>query len=126
VVVGLGPRELAALAARVLAPRPAPMVPVAHLHQARVSVREEAAVLVDRLRRAGTATFRALSSDCPSTLHVVARFLALLELYRERAVAFEQVTPLGELTVRWTGGDRDDEVAVGAEFDEPAGGGEQG
>jgi segregation and condensation protein A len=116
VVVGLGPGELAAMAARVTAPRPRPAVPTAHLHPMQVSVREQAAVLVDRLRRQGTATFRALSADCPSTLHVVARFLALLELYRERAVSFDQLTPLGELTVRWTGSD-EVEPDVGDEFD---------
>jgi segregation and condensation protein A len=117
VVFGLGPAELAALAAKVLEPRPVPSVATAHLHHVRVSVREQAVVLVERLRRTRSATFRALSADCPTRLHVVARFLALLELYRERAVAFEQVTPLGELTVRWTGED-DAEVAVGDEFDE--------
>jgi segregation and condensation protein A len=121
VVVGLGPAELAALAAKVLEPRPVPTVATAHLHHVRVSVREQAVVLVERLRRTRSATFRALSADCPTTLHVVARFLALLELYRERAVAFEQVTPLGELTVRWTG-EHDAEVAVGDEFDEQDGG----
>ena len=119
VVVGLGLAELAALAAKVLEPKPVPTVGVTHLHQNRVSVREEAAVLVGRLRRQQQATFRALSADCPTTLHVVARFLALLELYRERAVSFEQVAPLGELTVRWTG-DNEADVAVGDEFDEPA------
>jgi segregation and condensation protein A len=120
VVVGLGPGELAALASKVLEPKPVPTVGTAHLHQNRVSVREQAAVLVDRLRRQQQATFRALAADCPTTLHVVARFLALLELYREKVVTFEQVTPLGELTVRWTG-DIESDVAVGGEFDEPAG-----
>jgi segregation and condensation protein A len=60
-------------------------------------------VLVDRLRRHRSSTFRSLTSDAGSTLVVVARFLALLELYREGAVAFDQVTPLGELHIRWTG-----------------------
>jgi segregation and condensation protein A len=105
VVLAVGPTELAAMAARALEPRPAPTIATAHLHQPRVSIREQAAVLVDRLRRSRSASFRALSADCPTTLHVVARFLALLELYRERVVAFEQLTPLGELTVRWTGSD---------------------
>jgi segregation and condensation protein A len=68
-----------------------------------VSVREQAAVLVDRLRRHPSATFRQLVSDCDTTLLVVARFLALLELYRDGSVAFDQVSPLGELLVRWTG-----------------------
>jgi segregation and condensation protein A len=121
VVMGLGAAELAALAAKALEPRLVPTVTVAHMHQNRVSVREQAVVLVDRLRRQQQMTFRALSADCPTTLHVVARFLALLELYRERAVAFEQLTPLGELTVRWTGNEAAD-VAVGDEFDEPGDG----
>ena len=71
----------------------------------------------ERLRRVRGASFRALTSDCPSTLHVVGRFLALLELYRERVVSFDQLTPFGELSVRWTG---DDEgyIEVGDEFDE--------
>ena len=74
-----------------------------HIHAAKVSVREQAALVVDRLRRSGTMTFRALCGDSPDRLTTVARFLSLLELFREGAVAFEQVTPLGELTVRWTG-----------------------
>jgi segregation and condensation protein A len=119
VVVALGPEELADLAARVLAPKPASTVSLTHLHQARVSVREEAAGVVDRLRRVSSATFRSLSADCPTTLHVVARFLALLELFRERVVVFEQVSPLAELTVRWTGND-DGPVEVGGEFDDDA------
>ena len=73
--------------------------------RAGVSVREQAALVVERLRRSGTMTFRALCGDSPDTLTTVARFLALLELFREGAVAFDQVSPLGELSVRWTGGD---------------------
>jgi segregation and condensation protein A len=119
VVVALGPEELADLAARVLAPKPVPTVSLTHLHHTRVSVREEAAGVVDRLRRVSSATFRSLSADCPSALHVVARFLALLELFRERLVVFEQISPLGELTVRWTGND-DGPVEVGGEFDDDA------
>ena len=72
---------------------------------------------MNRLRRTGSATFRSLSGDCPTTLHVVARFLAVLELFRERLVVFEQVSPLGELTVRWTG-EEAGAVDVGSEFDE--------
>ena len=76
---------------------------VSHIHAPRVSVREQAAVLVDRLRRHPSPTFRPLIADCDTTLLVVARFLALLELYREGSVAFDQLDPLGELHVRWTG-----------------------
>ena len=88
-----------------MTPKPAPMVSIDHVHMVRVSVREHAAILREKLIRLRTATFRALCADCQSTLEVVARFLALLELYREGLVAFDQVDALGELTVRWTGGD---------------------
>jgi segregation and condensation protein A len=77
-------------------------------------VREQAAVLVERLRRQSVATFRSLVADCDTTLVVVARFLALLELYRDGSVAFDQVTPLGELHIRWTG-PAEGEVEVAAE-----------
>ena len=73
--------------------------------------------IVDRLRRSGSATFRSLTADAPDTTTKVARFLSLLELFREEMVAFEQVTPLGELHVRWTGSE-EGEVDVGDEFDE--------
>jgi segregation and condensation protein A len=123
VLLGLGPDALAALATKALAPRPEPMVSVTHIHAPAVSVREQAALLVERLRRARTLSFRALVSDAEDTVTVVARFLALLELYREAAVAFDQMQPLGELTVRWTGAE-EGALDVHDEFDgeaEPAG-----
>jgi segregation and condensation protein A len=117
VLIGLGPHEFAALAARALEPKPVAAVSISHIHAPRVSVREQAAVLVDRLRRHPTTTFRALVADCDTTLLVVARFLALLELYRDGSVAFDQVSPLGELHVRWTGAEDGDAVAVVEEYD---------
>jgi len=109
--------QLAQIAARALAPRPAPPgVALGHLHAPVVSVREQAALLVDRLRRRRSTTFRALVSDADGTTVVVARFLAVLELFREGVVSFDQVTPLGELTIRWTGSDAG-EVGVEDEFD---------
>jgi segregation and condensation protein A len=114
------PERFAALAARALAPKQADVLSLAHLHAPRVSVREQAGLIVDRLRRARTLTFRALTGDSPDLVTTVARFLALLELFREAAVAFEQLTPLGELTVRWTGSD-EGELSISAEFDETAG-----
>lgn len=120
VVLGVGAEQLAGLAAAALAPRAVPVVSVEHLHAARVQVRDQVGVLVDRLRRVRVATFRALVADCPDTLHVVARFLALLELYREAAVTFDQVTPLGDLQVRWTGSEEGD-LSVADEFDDPVG-----
>ena len=110
--------QLAWLAARALQPKEKPTVSLAHLHAPVVSVREQADLLVDRLRRIGTSTFRGLVSDADDRLVVVARFLALLELARERAVSFEQLTPLGELTIRWTGTAEGD-LTISDEFDEP-------
>jgi segregation and condensation protein A len=108
VVIGLSPQQFAALAAQAMVPKPVPVVSTEHLYAARVSVREQMAILRDRLRRAGTATFRSLVSDCSATLEVVARFLGLLEMYRDGWVAFDQVAALAELHVRWTGPDTDD------------------
>ncbi len=117
VLIGIGLDQFAALAAKALEPRPALEVGLSHIHVTRVSVREQAAIVVERLRRQGAMTFRALCGDSPDTLTTVARFLSLLELFREGAVGFDQVTPLGELTVRWTGGDADVEELVTDEFD---------
>jgi segregation and condensation protein A len=105
VLIGLGPAEFARLAARTLAPKPVPTVSVEHIYAPQASVREQANILVERLRRMQRATFRALTADCAGTFEVVARFLALLELYREQAVSLEQLEPLGELYVTWTGAD---------------------
>jgi segregation and condensation protein A len=112
VLLGVTPRQFAALAAQALAPRAPQTVSVAHLHAPPVSVAEQLLVVRNQLMRQGTASFRALSADCGHTLEVVARFLALLELYRQQRVVFEQVTPLGDLSVRWIGGTTaDDEPA---------------
>ena len=104
VLLGLGQAEFAAIAARALTPRPAPEVSTEHLHSPTTTVREQADIMATRLRRLGRATFRRLSADCSGTYEVVARFLALLELYREGNVSFDQVTPLGELYVTWVAG----------------------
>lgn len=109
--------RMARLVARLLEPEEVVQVSMAHLHGGTVNVREQARLLVTRLQAAGTLTFRALTADA-DRLTTVARFLALLELFRDGAVAFEQLTPLGELTVRWTGSEGDHEISD--EFDQPA------
>lgn len=116
-VMGITPEQLAVIAARVLTPRVAPTVGLEHLHAPTVSVREQAALLVQRLRRRHAATFGALTADADGTDVVVARFLALLELFRDGSVTFEQAGPLADLTVTWSGTD-EGEVEVGDEFDE--------
>ena len=119
VLLGLGPRQFAELAGRAMTPRPPAVVSIAHLHSPTVSVREQVAILRDRLRRSGAATFRSLTADCTATVEIVARFLALLDLFREGCIAFEQVTALGDLLVRWTLQDEGDtaDVALSSEDD---------
>lgn len=117
-VLSVTPEQLAKIAASALTPKPPPTVGVAHLHAPAVSVREQAELIVARLRRQRVASFRDLVADADTTLVVVARFLALLELFREAAVTFEQPEALAELTVTWVGRD-DGQVDVSDEFDEP-------
>lgn len=118
VLIGVTPERFAAIANRVLAPKSAPILSTDHLHLPMVSVAAEAALVIDQLRRLKRATFRSLVSDAPNTLVVVARFLALLELYRDGQIRFEQVVALGELQVTWTGSESG-EVRVSDEFDQP-------
>ncbi|MDT4939782.1 MAG: segregation and condensation protein [Pseudonocardiales bacterium] len=107
VLIGVSPAQFASIAAAGLKPRPVPIVHTEHVHMQRVSVREHMMVMRERLRRSGSATFRALVADCESTLEVVARFLGLLDLYRDGDIAFDQAAALSELRVRWTGADQD-------------------
>ncbi|MFI0908652.1 segregation/condensation protein A [Streptomyces sioyaensis] len=103
VVISIGAEGFAKLAVKAMQPKARPQVYVDHIHAPLVSVREQAEVVMAWLREAGEASFAKLVADAPDTLTVVARFLALLELYRERVVALEQEEALGELVVRWTG-----------------------
>jgi segregation and condensation protein A len=107
VLIGVSPQQFAAIAASAMVPKPVPLVMTDHVHAPQVSVWEHMAVLRERLRRTGAATFRSLVSDCTATIEVVARFLGLLELYRDGSVAFDQAAALAELRIRWTGGDDD-------------------
>ncbi|MBM3743916.1 MAG: segregation/condensation protein A [Actinobacteria bacterium] len=116
VLIGVTPERFAAVANRVLTPKIAPKLSTERLHQAMVSVAQEALLVVSALRRQKSTTFRALVADAESTLIVVARFLALLELYKDSQVRFEQVLALGELQITWTGADSG-AVLVSDEFD---------
>ena len=118
VLIGVGAQRFAAIAERVLTPKVAPVVAVEHLHMALVSVAEESKRVVDALRQATSMSFRNLISDADSTLVVVARFLALLDLYRQGVLRFDQVVALGELQIRWTGS-LEGEVEITDEFDIP-------
>ncbi|MEU7487924.1 segregation/condensation protein A [Streptomyces sp. NPDC042319] len=120
VVISIGAEGFAKLAVKAMQPKAKPQVYVDHIHAPLVSVREQAEVVVARLRAAGEASFQELTEDAPDTLTVVARFLALLELYRERAVVLDQPEALGELMVRWAGTEDGAEPVVTDEFDRPA------
>lgn len=98
----LSPADFAAIAALALAPRELPVVGLDHLHAPLVSIREQAAHVVALLRGGESMTFRQLIAGAEVKGVIIARFLAVLELYRAAAVAFEQLEPLGELTIRWT------------------------
>ncbi|WP_122263060.1 segregation and condensation protein A [Ornithinimicrobium cerasi] len=122
IVLGVSPEQLAMIAGRAMIPRPTPTVGLTHLHAPQVSVREQASLLVARLRERGSASFRDLVADADTTLVIVARFLALLELFRDTLVTLEQQEALGEILVRWTG-PTSGEVAVHDEFDDEDEGG---
>jgi len=115
----LTPDDFAALAALAMAPREIPTVGLDHLHAPLVSIREQASHVVALLRNNGTMTFRQLIAGADLKGVVVARFLAVLELYRHAAVAFEQLEPLGELSIRWSAEHwSDDSLAnLGSDYD---------
>ncbi|MDJ0385748.1 segregation/condensation protein A [Streptomyces sp. G-G2] len=119
VVISIGPEGFARIAVNAMRPRARPEVYVDHIHAPLVSVREQAEVVVRILRARGEATFQELTEDTADTLTVVARFLALLELYREKVVVLDQEEALRTLTVRWSGGEGGAEgaAAVSDEFD---------
>jgi segregation and condensation protein A len=118
VLIGVGPERFASIAERVLTPKTPPVVAIAHLHMALVSVSEQSKLVVEALRHSKTMSFRSLCHDADSTMVVVARFLALLDLYRQGNLRFNQVMALGELQISWTGSDEGD-VEITDEFDIP-------
>jgi segregation and condensation protein A len=118
VLIGVGAARFAAIAERCLTPKTPPVVAVHHLHSSLVSVAEESKRVVEALRAGRTLSFRNLISDADSTLVVVARFLALLDLYRQGVLRFDQVMALGELQISWTGSDSG-EIEATDEFDIP-------
>jgi len=118
VLIGVGAQRFAAIAERVLTPKVVPVVSIQHLHMALVSVAEESKMVVEALRHSKTLSFRKLISDADSTQVVVARFLALLDLYRQGVLRFDQVIAMGELQISWTGS-LEGEVEITDEFDIP-------
>ena len=118
VLIGVGAARFAAIAERVLTPKSSPVVSVEHLHLPLVSVMEESKRVVEALRRSTSLSFRNLIADADTTLVIVARFLALLDLYRQGVLRFNQVIALGELQISWTGA-LEGEVEVSDEFDIP-------
>ena len=115
VLLGLGPNELARLAAKAMEVKTIPSISLSHLHAPAVSVREQAGIIVERLRRVGATTFRSLISGVEVPV-VVARFLAVLELFRESQITLEQESPIADLYIRWVGAEQG-EIELTDEFD---------
>jgi segregation and condensation protein A len=116
VMLGVDAASFAQVAATVFTPRPVPTVDTQHIHQPKVSVTEQAERLLELLERRGPgqwATFSELVADCGVPIEIIGRFLALLDLFRARAVAFDQSEPLGVLQVSWTGDRPTDLVEAG-------------
>jgi segregation and condensation protein A len=105
VLLGLGAAEFARLASLTLAPKAPPTVSTEHIHAPLISIRDQARIIAARLRELGRASFRQLTAGAAGNYEVVASFLALLDLYKEDVISFEQVAALGELYVTWTGPD---------------------
>jgi len=120
VIINLTPEQFAALAVKAMTPKAVPEVSVTHLHGSTVSVREQVAVLIAKLRELRRASFQTLCEDAPDTLTIVARFLGLLELFREAAVIFDQPDAFAELTVSWTGTEEGELKVAVDEFDRSA------
>ena len=126
VMLGVDAQLFAEIAASAFTPRPVPTVATEHLHELMVSVPEQAEQLLAELQRRGPgqwATFSDLVADCREPILIVGRFLALLELYRARAVAFDQSEPLGVLQISWTGdrpsGEEIEEIDAAEMVEEP-------
>lgn len=118
VLIGVGPERFASIAERVLTPKSPPVIAIEHLHVALVSVSEQSKLVVEALRLSKVMSFRSLCHDADSPMVVVARFLALLDLYRQGLLRFNQVIALGELQISWTGS-ADGDVEITDEFDIP-------
>jgi len=115
----LSAADFAATAMLAFAPRSIPSVGLDHLHAPLVSIREQAAVVVTLLRGSERLTFRELIAGVGQAGVIVARFISVLELYRHAAISFEQVEPLGELTLTWTAERWSDDMlaTLGADYD---------
>ena len=111
------PDEFAMLALKALTPAAREEVFIEHIFQPQVSVAEQANLVADRLQRTSVTTFRALVADAESTMVTVARFLAILELFRSDLVVFEQLDPLAELVIRWVG-ENTEEISITDEYDD--------
>lgn len=111
--------DFAALATLAMAPKEGPVLSLEHLHAPLISVREQAAYVAGVLRAGEPVTFRQLVSGQTRPGMIVARFIAVLELYRHEALSFEQIEPLGELTLRWIAGDwsEDNLASLGADYE---------
>lgn len=118
VLIGVGPERFAVIADRVLFPKAPPVVSVEHIHRPLVNVAEQSKFVIAALRLAKHLSFRALVHDAEEPMVVVARFLALLDLYRTGSLRFEQLEAFTDLQISWVGSESG-EITVSEEFDMP-------
>ena len=121
-VFSISPEEFAAVARKAMEPKPEPVteVGIGHLHGANVTIAEEAQTLHGKLSAHGTLDFGALIADADTQLVVVVRFLALLEMFRQKVITFEQPDPLGVLLVSLVDAARLDTDALDDDYDASA------
>lgn len=120
VIIDISPAQFAAIAVRSLLPKQLSDISTSHLHAPLVSVKEQTIIIVDKLKISKNLTFKELVADCETTGHIVARFLSVLELFRQRLVTFVQESPLGPLHLSWQG-DEKTSFEIETEFDEEEG-----
>lgn len=120
VIIDISPAQFAAIAVRSLLPKQLSDISTSHLHAPLVSVKEQTMIIVDKLKISKNLTFKELVVDCETTGHIVARFLSVLELFRQRLVTFVQESPLGPLHLSWQG-DEETSFEIETEFDEEEG-----
>ena len=120
VLIGVGPERFSIIADRVLYPKAPPVVSVEHIHRPLVNVAEQTKFVIAALRLAKSLSFRALVHDAHEPMVIVARFLALLDLYRTGSLRFEQLEAYTDLQISWVGSESG-EIAITQEFDTPVG-----
>lgn len=104
-LAGVTPASLRDAFLRATAPKPVPVVSLAHVTQVKASVADAIVELAEELPRLGRVTFRRLTHRFAARLEVIVRFLAVLELFKQGLVDLTQTETFGDIVIAWLGGD---------------------